>query len=136
MNPLDGDVGPLANLLVMEETGRLPAVILGTSSDRIGTDEGRAIYATASKNLEALTGLPVAPYAGASFSTRTENVLGIGGLTVFWSGTLSSQHLWDGRNLHHVLNWRADDGLTVGLVVAEQEGEYFAGVALSWAFGG
>ena len=134
MNPLDGDVGPLANLLVMEETERLPAVILGTSSDRIGTEEGRAVYATASKNLEALIGLPVAPYAGASFSTHTKDVLAIGGLAIFWSESVSSQHLWDGENLHHVLNWRARDELTLGLVVAEQEGEYFAGAALAWSF--
>ena len=49
-------VFPVSNLRAEDR----PAVILGTSTDRIGTPSGRAIYATASKDLEHLTGLPIA----------------------------------------------------------------------------
>src|SRR5512134_2438884 len=66
-NPLANDLGPIANWLAIEETGSRPALIFGTSSDRIGTPHGRAIYGTFSKDLTAWTGLPIAPYAGASF---------------------------------------------------------------------
>jgi hypothetical protein len=40
-NPLASDVGPLANWLAIPETGNAPALIFGTSSDRIGTPFGR-----------------------------------------------------------------------------------------------
>ena len=36
-NPLAGKVSPLANVVVLTETQQRPALILGTSSDRIGT---------------------------------------------------------------------------------------------------
>ena len=40
-NPLAEDVGPIANWRVWDEDAARPALILGTSSDRIGTDHGR-----------------------------------------------------------------------------------------------
>ena len=66
-NPLDGDVGPLVNFVAVTETEKRPALILGTSSDRIGTPEGRSFYATFSKDLTESTGLPIAPYVGYSY---------------------------------------------------------------------
>lgn len=63
-NPLAGKVSPLANFVAVTETARRPPVILGTSSDRIGTPSGQSFYATASKNLHDETNLPVAPYVG------------------------------------------------------------------------
>jgi hypothetical protein len=47
--------------LAIPETDRRPALILGTSSDRIGTPDGQSFYATFSKNLKRETELPIAP---------------------------------------------------------------------------
>ena len=134
-NPIGDDIGPLVNWRIVDEGRLRPALILGTSSDRIGTGEGRAIYATLSKSLESVWDLPVAPYAGVSFSTRNDEFLPVGGLSIFWTDVLTSQHLYDGRNIHHVLNWAALERLALGVVVAEQDGEYFPGVSLVWSFG-
>ena len=60
-NPLAGKVSPLANVVALTETLRRPALILGTSSDRIGTPSGQSFYATFSKSLKPHTRLPVAP---------------------------------------------------------------------------
>ena len=65
--------GPLANWRVLRETERLPAIVLGTSSDRIGTSSGQAYFATASKNLEPLVNLPVSPYVGLSYNDRNHD---------------------------------------------------------------
>lgn len=39
-NPLADEVGPLGNALLLFDTNNRPAVMLGTSSDRIGTADG------------------------------------------------------------------------------------------------
>ena len=41
-NPGADEVAPIANLLILTETRRRPALILGTSSDRIGTPSGQS----------------------------------------------------------------------------------------------
>lgn len=50
-NPLAGKASPLANVVALTEKHERPALILGTSSDRIGTPFGQSFYATLSKNL-------------------------------------------------------------------------------------
>jgi hypothetical protein len=45
-NPLAKKVSPLANFVAMTETHQRPALIFGTSSDRIGTPSGQSFYAT------------------------------------------------------------------------------------------
>ena len=134
-NPAANDFGPLANWRVLRETERRPALILGTSSDRIGTPDGRAYYATLSKDLEAATSLPVAPYIGASYGEFDHETVGIAGLFIRWDERLSSTHLWDGHNLHHVLSHALEEGPSVGLVIADQDGDYSLGVTVSTSFG-
>lgn len=133
-NPLDDDYGPLANWRVLDETAERPALILGTSSDRIGTTSGRAFYATLSKDLERWTGLPIAPYAGTAFGEFEDEWELIGGLHVRWLPRLSTTSLWDGVNLHHTANWTFDNGWTLGAIVVEQDGEYYAGATTSLRF--
>ncbi len=72
---------PLANLLAIRETGNRPALVLGTSSDRIGTLSGQAFYATLSKNLKRETGLPIAPYGSVVYGTDEDRVRPIGDST-------------------------------------------------------
>ena len=55
-NPKDDDYGPIANYRLLDETEFRPAIVLGTSSDRIGTPSGRSYYAMAAKDLNGLIG--------------------------------------------------------------------------------
>ncbi|MGH9782835.1 MAG: hypothetical protein ACRD88_01510, partial [Terriglobia bacterium] len=48
-------VNPLVNWVALTETTQRPALIVGTSSDRIGTPRGQSFYATLSKNLKGET---------------------------------------------------------------------------------
>ncbi|MDQ3804872.1 MAG: hypothetical protein M3416_13710 [Acidobacteriota bacterium] len=104
-NPLAGKVSPLANVVALTETHRRPAVILGTSSDRIGTPSGQSFYATASKNLKHATGLPLAPYVGLAYGTFEDRLRPIGGLNVLLDERWSSTIIFDGVRVHPLLNF-------------------------------
>lgn len=108
--------------------------MLGTSSDRIGTPRGRAYYATFAKDLEAISGLPIAPYAGVSYGTFDEELVGIGGLRVRWTESFSTTSMWDGHELHHVLEQYVGERHALGLVLAHVEGEYDIGFTYSVSF--
>ena len=107
---------------------------MGTSSDRIGTPHGRAFYATLSKDLEEWTGLPISPYAGTSYGTSDEEWIAIGGLTVRWTERWTSTHLWDGHNLHHLIETSLGERQTLGLVIVDLAGAYDLGIAYSVGF--
>ncbi len=104
-NPLAGKVSPLANFVAVTETAKRPAIILGTSSDRIGTPSGQSFYATASKNLEKETGLPIAPYFGIAYGTYENRLRPIGGLNIYLPEGFSSTILFDGVKVHPLLNY-------------------------------
>ncbi len=121
LNPLADDWGPIGNFTAWNETESRPAFILGTSSDRIGTDRGQAYYGTLSKSLEPWTHLPIAPYVGASFRDAENDWELVGGLHyALFDQRLQVTHLWDGQNLHLTLDvpWRR---FVIGLVLAQQE---------------
>lgn len=132
-NPLADDVGALVNWRVVEETRRRPAVILGTSSDRIGTDDGRAYFGTLSKDLGGLVGLPVSPYAGVAYGESDEEWVVIGGLNVRWPEGIRSTHLYDGEHVHHVVS-RGFQNWTLGVVLAEQEDGHHLGLSVGLDF--
>ena len=104
-NPLAGNVSPLANFVALTETKNRPAIILGTSSDRIGTPSGQSFYATASKNLKRETGLPIAPYIGIAYGTYEKRARVIGGLNVYLPKGFSSTILFDGVKVHPTLTY-------------------------------
>lgn len=104
-NPRADEVSPIANFLVLTETRKRPALMLGTSTDRIGTPSGQSFYATVSKNLRRETGLPIAPYAGASFGTFDDRLRPIGGLSVFLNEKFSILATYNGVNVHALLNF-------------------------------
>lgn len=104
-NPLAGKVSPLANFVALTETAKRPAIILGTSSDRIGTPSGQSFYATVSKSLENETGLPIAPYIGIAYGTYEHRTRVIGGLNVFFTDNLSSTILFDGVKVSPILTY-------------------------------
>ena len=104
-NPLAGKVSPLANFVALTETHKRPALILGTSSDRIGTPFGQSFYATVSKNLKHATGLPVAPYVGVAYGTFEDCFRAIGGLNINLDERWSSTILFDGVRVHPLINY-------------------------------
>jgi hypothetical protein len=104
-NPLAGKVSPLANVVALTETHRRPALILGTSSDRIGTPDGQSFYATFSKNLKHATGLPFAPYAGVAYGTFEDRFRAIGGLNINFNERWNSTILFDGVRVHPLVNY-------------------------------
>ncbi|MCA1591779.1 MAG: hypothetical protein LC754_03815 [Acidobacteria bacterium] len=99
-NPLAGKVSPLANIVALTETNNRPALILGTSSDRIGTPFGQSFYATLSKNLRRETGLPLAPYVGVAYGTFEDRARIIGGLNISFNEHWNSTILFDGVRVH------------------------------------
>ena len=104
-NPLAGKVSPLANVVVLTETHKRPALILGTSSDRIGTPYGQSFYATFSKNLKHSTGWPIAPYVGVAYGTFEDRARIIGGLNSSFSERWSTTVLFDGVRIHPLVNY-------------------------------
>ena len=104
-NPLAGKVSPLANLVVVTESHKRPALIVGTSSDRIGTPSGQSFYATFSKSLKHYTQLPLAPYVGVAYGTFEDRARVIGGLNISFSERWSSTILFDGVRVHPLMNY-------------------------------
>src|SRR4030095_7480309 len=104
-NPRADDVGLLANLVAITETAKRPALIFGTSSDRIGTPSGRSVYATVSKNLSSEIKLPVAAYVGVAYGTYEDRFLPLAGITVNWTQSLSSLVIYDGVKVHPTLTY-------------------------------
>src|SRR5687768_2587616 len=126
-NPGVNEAGFVANWRAVSETQRRPAVIFGTSSDRIGTPEGQSYYVTVSKSLHDLTGLPIAPYAGASYSTFENRMLYPLGVNVAVGSHWSAMLINDGVHTHLSATWawnrfavtllaveRKDVGVTIG----------------------
>lgn len=120
----------VANWRAIPETRTRPALILGTSSDRIGTPFGQSYYATVSKSLHHSLGVPVSPYVGISYSGFENKFLypyGVNvGLGRHWSGT----YLHDGvvSHLAATYNWKAY-GVTL---LAVRKGKF--GINLSTSF--
>ena len=104
-NPLAKKVSPIANLVAVTETHTRPALILGTSSDRIGTPSGQSFYATFSKSLKDRTGLPLAPYVGVAYGTFENRARIIGGLNLSVNDHWSSTILFDGVRVHPLINY-------------------------------
>lgn len=102
-NPRVDEIGVIANLLVLTETERRPALMVGTSTDRIGTPSGQSFYATFSKNLRRETGLPVSPYIGAAYGTYDHRLRPVGGLNVFLNKQFSILVTYNGVNVHPLL---------------------------------
>jgi hypothetical protein len=104
-NPLAGKVSPIANFVALTETHERPAIILGTSSDRIGTPSGQSFYITISKNLRHATTLPISPYVGVAYGTYDHRTRVIGGLNMTFGERWSSTVLFDGVRVHPLVNY-------------------------------
>ncbi len=131
VNPLEPDATAIANWRIVDEQEVFPAIIAGTSSDRIGSPHGQAFFLTASKSLESWTRLPLAPYAGVSYGTYRDDVRPIAGLIITPLDWLSTTTIYDGRNVHQLLNFNVNNHHTVSLLFIH--GKHF-GVSYSVRF--
>ncbi|MEM7244707.1 MAG: hypothetical protein AAF533_05155 [Acidobacteriota bacterium] len=127
INPGKSEVGPMVNLRALSETASRPAIILGTSTDRIGTPHGMAYYATISKSLRGRP-FSVAPYVGVSYGTFEEEYHAIGGLHLGFTERFSMLTLFDGVNVHPTFTWAIGrNALTLLLVEGEKVGFAWSG---------
>jgi hypothetical protein len=94
-NALEGEVGVVANWRALGETETRPALIFGTSSDRIGTPSGQSYYATVSKSFDRF-----APYAGISWSEYERRFLYPFGVNVPLGKGWSAMLINDGVHTH------------------------------------
>jgi len=103
--PRGEKVSVVANWLAISETRRSPALILGTSPDRIGTPSGQSFYANVSKSLKRETRLPIAPYVGVAYGTYDKRFRPIGGLNIGLTQRFTSLVIFDGVHVHPTLNF-------------------------------
>lgn len=105
-NPVVSEVVPIATVFVLTETEKLPAMFLGTSSDRIGSPEGtHYYYATAAKFFSPLR---TSAYATVAYSEWDDEFkVPFGAELVIWRG-LSVRQMYDGERSHLLLNWFGD----------------------------
>jgi hypothetical protein len=115
-NAKAGEAGFVANWRALGETERRPALIFGTSSDRIGTPSGQAYYATISKSISSF----LAPYAGLSWSGYEERFVVPFGLNVALPKGWSAMLIHDGVHTHLSATY-ARRNLSVTLLAVERQ---------------
>jgi hypothetical protein len=123
-NPKAKEVGPLFTFFLLTETEARPALFVGTSSDRIGSPEGKqAYYLTVSKYLPLVR---ASLYGSLNFSEWNDgfNVpVGVG--VEFWKG-FSVRPMFDGDRSHLLLNYFTDrHGVSLMYVWLEKPGIAF-----------
>jgi hypothetical protein len=104
-NPRVGEIAPIANFLAVTETERRPALMFGTSSDRIGTPSGQSFYGIVSKNLRRQTRLPIAPYVGLAYGTFEDRLRPVGGLNIYLNEKFSAVITYNGVHVHPIFNF-------------------------------
>lgn len=129
-NPLASDVGPLLNYRAVDETRRRPSLTFGTSSDRIGTPHGHAYYAVLAKDLEPLTGWPVAPYFSALYGTFQEEFVFPLGARIRIARGWSALPSYDGHAFHPMLEYAFQRYTVTGIMIRSRD----PGVALTVGF--
>ena len=103
-NPLGQDIGLLANWRAVSETENRPAVVFGTSSDRIGTPSGRAYYVTVSKEVADDLGI----YVGAMYGEFEGKIRIPAGVSYRFDERWSAMFAFDGVNGHPMVTYRRD----------------------------
>jgi hypothetical protein len=122
-NPKARQASPLANLRVLNETRTRPAIMLGTSSDRIGTPAGQSFYGTLGKDLRPQTGVPIAPYLGVAYGTYEEKLRVIAGANISLGRGFSSLLIFDGVHFHPTFSYfRGPHGLSALFVRGKDVG--------------
>lgn len=131
-NPGVGEVGPLANLFLLTESELRPALSLGTSSDRIGTESGTtSVYLTAAKRWPG-SQLPVSGYLSLNWSETDEGINFPFGGTLYLGERFDLRAMYDGQRTHLLASTSIGRVQLTALWVWLEH----AGLALSTGFGG
>ena len=129
-NPGAQEVGPLANWRAIRETRNRPALMFGTSSDRIGTPFGRAYYATLSKDLEPHIKWPVGVYASALYGSYDDEFVFPFGVNFRLGDHWTFSPQYDGHASHGLLTYAWDRYSITGMLVRWRH----PGIALNVGF--
>lgn len=131
-NPGAEEVGPLANLFLFLETHWRPALALGTSSDRIGSEAGTSsVFLTAAKRWPSPR-VPLSGYVSLNWSETDDGFNIPFGGTVHLGGRIDLRGMYDGQRTHLLASVPVGR-LTVSALWIWLE---HAGVAISAGFGG
>lgn len=128
------EIGIVGNWRAIRETRTRPALILGTSSDRIGTPYGQAYFATLSKSLQPQLGLPLAPYVGLSHSGFENRFLYPWGVNLALGRSWSAGLLHDGVRSHLAATYGWKNYSATLLAVGNSNGGRDPGLNLSVSF--
>ena len=129
-NPLADDLGVLANFRMLRETAHRPTVILGTSSDRIGTPFGRAYYGMIAKDLSTVNGWKFAPYAGVMWSEFDHRFRYPWGANIPLGRGLALSPTYDGHALHTLVSYGWKTYSVTGVLVRTRD----PGIAVTFGF--
>lgn len=107
------EIGFIGNWYALRETDRQPALIFGTSSDRIGTPRGKeAVYATFSKQLGKR---PIAPYFTINYSGADKRINYPFGVALQLGQQWTLIPMYDGQRSHTTLTW-SGKGYSISLL--------------------
>ena len=123
-----GELDPVATWFLLTESQRRPALLLGTSSDRIGSPKGaQCYYLTLAKRLGPV---PVAPYFSLNYSEWDSGFNLPFGAQVDLGRGVSLRPMYDGERTH-LLALFARERASVTFIWAWLER---AGIAVSAGF--
>jgi hypothetical protein len=106
-NAVVEEVNVLATWFPITETERRPALLFGTSSDRIGSPEGtQAYYATASKRIP---GLETSAYLSLNYSEWDEGLNVPFGAAQEIGRGFAARYMYDGQRSHALLDYYRDN---------------------------
>lgn len=128
INPKAKEIGPLFTLFLLKETDKIPALFVGTSSDRIGSPSGKqSYYLTGSKYFDLLRS---SFYASVNYSEWDEEINFPYGANIEIWNEFSVTPMFDGDRSHLMLNYFADTyGVSLMYVWYEK-----LGVSISFGF--
>ncbi|MCH2101341.1 MAG: hypothetical protein MK209_05425 [Planctomycetes bacterium] len=143
-NPGESELLPNFNFAPSLPNEHIPGVglMVGTSSDRIGTPDGRAWFAAATLDPKewGWEDLPVNGYLGASYGTWANDARAIGGLSWSFMEHLSAGVQHDGENVHGIISinpalFAGDPSQwNIDLLLIEQFGSHTLGITVSTRF--
>ncbi len=123
-NPKVEEIGPLFTFFLLTETERLPALFIGTSSDRIGSPTGKqAYFATMSKYIPILH---ASIYGSLNFTEWDDGFNLPVGFGIELGKGFSIRPMYDGDRSHLLLNYfAAQYGVSLMYVWLETPGIAF-----------
>lgn len=122
-NAAIGELDLRGNGFLQTETDTRPGVIVGFSSDRIGTPYGKMYFVTVSKLAYATdSGFGVAPYVSLAYSEFDRGFTVPFGASIALGPRWTLLPMYDGHRAHTTLTWSLPDGKSsVTLIAAFNE---------------